>query len=214
MGAALLRLSFSAARTAAPPHSGTVTASDGVQLAYARWCVAGGGTPTIVLVHGWSGSRRYFDGVVPLLLARGLDVLAYDHRFHGESGPQRPDASTGDTPPGAHVARLAVDLETILSTLDIHDATAIGSSMGPAILWSYAELYGRGRVARGVYVDQAPLQNRVPGWTLGCWGGGDSAEFAAGNADAWLAGEVAMEEGVLALLSSKTLAPTATVWPP
>lgn len=199
------------------PDTGTVAANDGVPLAYARWRPQGQPQATLVLLHGWSGSRRYFDGVVPGFVNAGYDVVAYDHRFHGGSGPDRQEP-TGATPPGAHVARLAVDLENVLTTLDITDAIAIGTSMGAAVLWCYAELFGKGRVSRAMYVDQAPLQNRVPGWSLGSKGcydaetlanlqaavRGDPAEFARGNADACLAGEIKVDPTTLNLLATET----------
>lgn len=199
--------------------SGTVPASDGVPLAWTRHAPPPDAEPrhTFVLVHGWSGSARYFDAVAGGLAARGSAVLTIDLRFHGASGPlPRPPAPTGVTPPGAHVARLAVDLDNVLAALDVTDAVAVGTSMGASILWCYGELYGRGRVARVVCVDQAPLQNRTPGWTSGSKGcydaatlaglqaavRGDVEAFAAGNAAACLARPV--DQATLALLASET----------
>lgn len=200
-----------------PPASlGTVTATDGVSLSYARWTPTA--TPpahTLVLVHGWSGSRRYFDGVVGGFLDAGCDVVAVDLRFHGASGPDR-QRPTGATPPGAHVARLAVDLDNVLCHLGVGDAVAVGTSMGASILWCYSELFGRGRVAKIVCVDQAPLQNRADDWTLGSKGcydavtlrglqasvRGDVDQFAAGNAAACLAQPV--DDDTLRLLADET----------
>lgn len=205
-----------------PATAATVPASDGVPLAYTHHTPPSPGRHTVVLVHGWSGSARYFDGVTAGLLARGCAVVTVDLRFHGASGPlPRPARPTGATPPGAHVARLAADVDTVLTALDVADAVAVGTSMGASILWCYGELYGRGRLARIVCVDQAPLQNRVGGdgpdaWTLGslgCYDGatlaglqaavrGDVAAFADGNAAACLARSV--DADTLALLASET----------
>ena len=255
------------------------------------------GTPsaTVVLVHGWSASRRSFDPVVPGLLRAGCRVLAYDQRWHGDS------AEKGCADPGAcHVARLAVDLEGVLDAVlrrdsssgssseepALRNVTCVGTSLGAAVLWSHYELFRGGkasggggeeqrgegeasggggeeqrgegeasggggeeqirdgeatatattaagttatttsskatttpktalsplpppRIHRVVYVDQAPLQNRTPDWSLGSKGcydaetlaglqaavhgaagppgddGGDGA-FARGNAEACL----------------------------
>lgn len=42
---------------------------------------------------------------------------------------------------------------------------AIGGSLGCAILWSYAELFGTSLVEKAVFVDQSPLQNStLDGW--------------------------------------------------
>lgn len=209
-----------------PTTLGTTLASDGVALAWARWTPPSPST-TVLLIHGWSGSRRYFDGVVPHLVARGADVVAVDLRFHGDSGPERPKRGpTGATPRGAHVARLAVDVHTVCVDLGLDGVTAIGTSMGAAVIWCYVELFGKagkphatplaGRIARAVVVDQAPLQNRAPDWALGsngCYDAqtlaslqqavrGDPATFAAGNADACLA--TCVDAGTLSLLSSET----------
>jgi pimeloyl-ACP methyl ester carboxylesterase len=162
----------------------------------------------VVLVHGWSGSRRSFDLNVGGLAAGGVRVVAYDQRFHGES----------DKPSfGLHVARLAADLHQVLETLDLQGVTAVGTSMGCAVLWGYQELYGlQPRVARCVFVDQAPLQNRAPGWTLGSKGCYDAAtlaglrealqggmkEFAAGNVEA--CATLPLDEGLLAKLEEDT----------
>ena len=142
------------------------------------------------------------------LAAGGVRVVAYDQRFHGES----------DKPSfGLHVARLAADLHQVLETLDLQGVTAVGTSMGCAVLWGYQELYGlQPRVARCVFVDQAPLQNRAPGWTLGSKGCYDAAtlaglrealqggmkEFAAGNVEA--CATLPLDEGLLAKLEEDT----------
>jgi len=34
----------------------------------------------------------------------------------------------------------------------------VGTSMGAAVIWSYLELFGDARIAKAVFVDQAPLQ--------------------------------------------------------
>ncbi|KAF8065825.1 ydjP [Scenedesmus sp. PABB004] len=145
-----------------------ITTNDGVRLA---WEAAGPEDgPAVVLIHGWSGSRRYFDRNAPALAAGGCRVVRYDQRSHGES----------DAPPhGHHVARLAADLRDVLAALDVRDATLVGTSMGCAVIWSYVELFGLERVSRVVWVDQAPLQNRAPGWELGSRGIYDEASLAA-----------------------------------
>lgn len=38
-----------------------VECSDGVALCVEEWCPEGAAEATVVLVHGWSGSRRSFD---------------------------------------------------------------------------------------------------------------------------------------------------------
>ena len=139
------------------PPVGVVICNDGVKLQYERF---GSHGPVVVLIHGWSGSRHYYDLNVRLI-ARTCQVITFDLRHHGES----------DKPPfGFHVARLAADLRNILIALDLKDVTAVGSSMGAAILWSYFELFGASRISGAVFVDQAPLQNIAADWKAGSTG--------------------------------------------
>ena len=57
-----------------------ITTNDGVRLAYET---RGKGGPKIVLIHGWSGSRRSFDR--NLDLAKHCQVYTFDLRHHGDS---------------------------------------------------------------------------------------------------------------------------------
>lgn len=134
-----------------------VTCSDGVRLAYEKFGASG---PVVVLLHGWSGSRNYFDRNARAL-SKKFQVYAYDHRFHGES----------DSPKwGFHVARLAADLKEFLEKLELQEVTVVGASMGAAVLWAYIELFGEERLARAAFVDQAPLQWHTEEWKLGSTG--------------------------------------------
>ena len=65
----------------------SITTSDGIKLAYVH---AGSRTsaPVVVLIHGWSGSKAYWELNVGGL-AKQCRVFAYDQRFHGESGKPR-----------------------------------------------------------------------------------------------------------------------------
>lgn len=73
-----------ARRRAGSRQHTAVTASDGCRLAYQRYGRPGG--PVVVLIHGWSGSRHYWDLSAPVLASRhGCTVFTYDQRFHGES---------------------------------------------------------------------------------------------------------------------------------
>ena len=81
-----------------------IMANDGCKLHYELHGESG---PPLILIHGWSGSRRYFDLNVE---APREDVPRYavDLRFHGES----------DKPShGFHVHRLAADLHSIITCL-------------------------------------------------------------------------------------------------
>jgi len=90
--------------------------------------------------------------------------------------------------------------------------------MGAAVLWAWLDLYGNAQHShRFVFVDQAPLQNRAPGWSLGSKGCNDAASlaklqaalqedlalFADGNAACCLSQPV--PASTAALLKSETL---------
>ena len=147
------------------PPSGIIRTNDGIDLKYERFGSHGG--PVVVLIHGWSGSRHYWDlNVRPI--ARTCQVITYDQRFHGDSGkPQW----------GFHVARLASDLHDLLVGLGLQDVTVVGASLGAAVIWSYWEIFGDERLSSCVFVDQAPLQNVVEDWKAGSTGCYDIASL-------------------------------------
>eukprot|EP00884_Botryococcus_braunii_P019260 jgi/Botrbrau1/6017/Bobra.0042s0003.1 len=151
----------------AKPGPGFITTGDGVKIAY-EYLPCKRTAPTVVLIHGWSGSRHYFDRNIQAL-AKHAHVYAVDLRFHGESG--RPSW-------GYHIARLAADIRDFLVSLELSDVTIVGTSMGAAVIWSYVELYGVDRLGKAVFVDQAPLQNNAEDWRAGSRGCYDSASLA------------------------------------
>mmetsp|Transcript_40640 Transcript_40640/g.102201 ORF Transcript_40640/g.102201 Transcript_40640/m.102201 type:complete len:284 (-) Transcript_40640:157-1008(-) len=145
--------------------SDTVAANDGTVLAYEK---RGRKGPTVVLLHGWSGSRHYFTHAFDSL-AHSCQVYALDLRHHGDSG--RPAF-------GYHVARFGADLNDFLTALDLKDVYAVGTSMGAAVIWSYIENYRTSRLAGAIFVDQAPLQYTASDWKLGSKGCYDPASLA------------------------------------
>ena len=163
-----------------------VTMNDGVKLVYDSWTDlrkerrdADDDEVHLVLLHGWSGSRKYWRGFVDEVVDGAVDarvdgILAPDLRGHGDS--DKSDHS-------AHVARLAVDLKCVLDTYFHHSrretstrrqrVLLVGSSMGAAIIWSFIDLFRAeavGLVSAVVTVDQAPLQYSSPDWALGSLG--------------------------------------------
>ena len=55
---------------------------EGGELAVTSWGDSG---PTVLLMHGWGGSRAQMTGFVDPLLAAGYRVVAYDQPAHGDS---------------------------------------------------------------------------------------------------------------------------------
>jgi len=185
-----------------------VTTNDGVRLHYISRGVDGP-LPAIVLIHGWSGSHRYFDNSLGHLVEQHKGrVLALDLRFHGDS--DKPEW-------GFHVARLAADLRDFLAALQLDRPVIVGSSLGCAILWSYVELFGSDSLGKLVFVDQAPSQWKLPDWSYGSNGIYDAASlaniqhavssdmeaFAAGNAACCLSHT--LPPAVMETLTAETL---------
>jgi len=127
------------------------------QNGHARYKEHGTAGPAVVLIHGWSGSSKYFQLNVDAL-AKRCRVVTMDLRFHGES--DKPNW-------GFHVARLAADLHALIEGTWLASAepapALLGTSLGCAVIWSYVELYGEGRCSKLIFVDQAPSQWIFPG---------------------------------------------------
>lgn len=133
-----------------------ISASDGEKIGYAKRGTEG---PVVVLVHGWSGSHRYFDLNIEVL-SKSCCVYALDLRFHGDSARS-----------GAHqIPQLCNDLRDFIMALDLSDVTLIGTSMGASIIWCYFDMFGNDKISKAVFVDQAPLQNKTDDWSLGSKG--------------------------------------------
>jgi non-heme chloroperoxidase len=106
----------------------------------------GAGAP-VVLIHGYPLSGRAWDKQVPVLLEAGHRVITYDRRGFGQSS--RPAT-------GYDYDTFAADLNTLMETLDLRDATLVGHSMGTGEVTRYLARYGSGRVARAVLVSPIP----------------------------------------------------------
>lgn len=100
----------------------------------------GQGSPVFLLLHGFSGSHRWFDAVTPLLAAHGR-VLRVDLRGHGRTG--------GHT--GLDAVSQAADVLGVLDSLGVSQVTAVGHSYGADVALAL------GRRASGlVIIGQAP----------------------------------------------------------
>jgi non-heme chloroperoxidase len=106
----------------------------------------GSGRP-VVLIHGYPLSGRAWDKQLPVLMDDGHRVITYDRRGFGNSS-QPVTGYDYDT--------FAADLHVLLETLDLHDVTLIGHSMGTGEVTRYLGKYGSSRVARGVLISPIP----------------------------------------------------------
>lgn len=103
----------------------TVTLANSLEVAYAD---EGAGTP-VLLLHGYCGSRHYWDDVLPLLSAK-FRIIAPDCRGHGET-----QATNGAYP----MEQLAEDAVGLLDALGIAQAYVLGHSMGGYTALAVAE---------------------------------------------------------------------------
>ncbi|KAF2847449.1 alpha/beta hydrolase-like protein [Plenodomus tracheiphilus IPT5] len=131
----------------------TLTANDGVALHYETY--GSSSADPLILLHGFTGSGKVFQRNVDAL-SRSHFVIVPDLRGHGDSG--KPKA-------GFHIARLALDMKNLVDDLKLKGKiSAIGASLGAAILWCYAELFSTDAFSHMVFVDQAPLQDYLSDW--------------------------------------------------
>jgi non-heme chloroperoxidase len=84
---------------------------------------------TVVLSHCWTGSRAVWAPVARRLVERGLRVVLYDQRGHGESTVGRD---------GCTIERLGADLRDVLAAVDATDAVVVGHSMGGMTVQAFA----------------------------------------------------------------------------
>jgi non-heme chloroperoxidase len=106
----------------------------------------GSGAP-VVLIHGFPLSGRSWEKQTAALLNEGYRVITYDRRGFGASS----QPTTGydyDT--------LAADLNTVITELDLHDATIAGFSMGGGEVARYIGRYGTGRLSRAALLSAIP----------------------------------------------------------
>ncbi|MEO9138288.1 MAG: alpha/beta hydrolase [Jatrophihabitans sp.] len=98
--------------------------------------------PTLVLIHGFSGSMHWYGRVVPLLADR-FRLIRVDLLGHGATG-----GGPADAPLQARV------VQAVLEALDVTGAVAVGHSFGADVAVTLAETSDR--VDALVLVTQAP----------------------------------------------------------
>jgi pimeloyl-ACP methyl ester carboxylesterase len=89
--------------------------------------------PTLVLAHGWTENLTYWTYQIRELSERGLRIVAYDLRGHGQSDP----AASGDY----SIARFGEDLEAVLAACvpEGQRAMVVGHSLGAMSVAAWAE---------------------------------------------------------------------------
>ena len=126
----------------------TLTAPDGTALFMRRWTPDFGGRGTAVIVHGvheHSGRHAQFASA---LMTRGVEVVAYDQRGHGQSEGARADVE--------HFGDFVGDLGAVLEHVGGRPVL-FGHSMGGLVAASYVVERGAGGLA-GLALSSAALQ--------------------------------------------------------
>ncbi len=117
----------------------TIQATDKTEIFYNDW---GSGRP-VVLIHGWPLNSDMWEYQSVFLASQGCRTIAYDRRGFGRSG-QSWSGYDYDT--------FADDLKTLLDTLDLHDVTLVGFSMGGGEVARYMSRHGGARVSKAVLI--------------------------------------------------------------
>jgi non-heme chloroperoxidase len=103
----------------------------------------GSGDP-VVLLSGWPLDSRSWEPQVYALLEAGHRVITYDRRGFGQSS--RPTE-------GYDFNTLAGDLDKLLTTLDVREATLVGFSLGTGELARYVGVHGTERLKACVIIE-------------------------------------------------------------
>ncbi|MEO8263474.1 MAG: alpha/beta fold hydrolase, partial [Pseudolysinimonas sp.] len=103
----------------------------------------GSGRP-VVLLAGWPFDARSWEPQLHPLLDAGYRVIAYDRRGFGRS-------SAPTT--GYDFDTLSADLDVVLRTLDLRDASIVGFSLGTGEVARYIGKFGTERLRSAVLIE-------------------------------------------------------------
>jgi pimeloyl-ACP methyl ester carboxylesterase len=112
---------------------------DGIELYFADW----GAGPPIVLIHGWPFNSDMWEKQATFLAQNGFRVITYDRRGFGRSE---------QTWSGYDYDNLAEDLNSLMTELDLREATLVGFSMGGGEVVRYLSRFGEDRVAKAALI--------------------------------------------------------------
>ncbi|MBQ7198231.1 MAG: alpha/beta hydrolase [Selenomonadaceae bacterium] len=125
-----------------------LTMKDGVKIYYEDR----GNGETILFCHGLNSSH--------LKIKNFIDEFKNNYRtvFYDQRGHESSDKSTIHM----NIKTLGQDLHELIESLDLHEVTLIGHSMGAATIFSYVNQFGCDRLKRIVVVDMSPyMRNTV-----------------------------------------------------
>jgi pimeloyl-ACP methyl ester carboxylesterase len=118
----------------------------GLRFHYRDWAAETRESPTLVLLHGYTGHARSWDAFAASMSA-DYRVLALDQRGHGETQWAAPD-SYG-------MMEMVADLEAFVNAMGLDQFTLLGLSMGGIVSFAYAGAQPP-QLSRLVIVDIAP----------------------------------------------------------
>lgn len=119
------------------------TTRDKVNIYYKDW---GSGRP-VVFIHGWPLNADAWEDQMKFVADNGYRGIAHDRRGHGRS----------DQPwNGYDFDTFADDLNDLLTSLDVQDATLVAHSMGGGELARYIGRHGTTRVHSAVLLSAIP----------------------------------------------------------
>jgi len=121
----------------------SVTTDDGVAISYAT---AGEGPATLLCMHGWAGSGRYFDAMSRQVDLSQLRVVTYDLRGHRDSAPATDDHT---------LKRIADDALAVADAAGARQFVVLGFSMS-AKFCQYLALAAPDRVLGQILVAGCP----------------------------------------------------------
>ncbi len=172
----------------------THTLPDGATMVYDD---QGAGRP-VVLIHGMSMTRRFFERNVGPLSER-FRVIAVDLRSHGDS----PISDGGNT-----VGQFARDVKHLIDTLGLEQPVLAGWSMGTMVIWDYIRQFGTASIAGHVIISQGPRDFAGDDWPLGALPLAMLVEILAGAQ-----GDYAAVMGeIVPLMFKDELAPDDLAW--
>lgn len=119
---------------------------DGLRFHYRDWSSNKPNSPTLILLHGYTGHARSWDKFADQM-SNAYRVLALDQRGHGETQWAPSDQY--------HTDDMVADLEKFVTALDLDDFALLGLSMGGLVSIAYAGTRPSG-LNKLVIVDIAP----------------------------------------------------------
>ena len=119
---------------------------DGLRFHYRDWSSNKPNSPTLILLHGYTGHARSWDKFADQM-SNAYRVLALDQRGHGETQWAPSDQYGTDD--------MVADLEKFVTALDLDDFALLGLSMGGLVSIAYAGTRPSG-LNKLVIVDIAP----------------------------------------------------------